>query len=247
MYDKMMITCFLIGNVMVIGLMVLLLVWACWFGSYLVANRFHYPYFHQDFDVSRRRNIDIVNEIEAYLCEPSNWAKLCQHQREIALWKEKSLAKLVVMEQEAKGSAIRTRIYESCKRQYESILDDNCAFRFTTSRNRQSGYIVDNQMDVSFAWLVEKHKELAGISFETTLKNYHVKNQRRLMTRALREEIMKRDNYTCQICGKYMPDEVGLHVDHIIPVSKGGKSVASNLQVLCSKCNGRKGTKVWNS
>ena len=51
---------------------------------------------------------------------------------------------------------------------------------------------------------------------------------------------MIRDNYTCQICGKYMPDGVGLHIDHIIPVSKGGKSVESNLQVLCSKCNGSK-------
>ena len=38
---------------------------------------------------------------------------------------------------------------------------------------------------------------------------------------------MVRDNYTCQICGKYMPDEVGLQVDHIIPVAKGGKTVES--------------------
>jgi len=43
---------------------------------------------------------------------------------------------------------------------------------------------------------------------------------------------------------RYMPDEVGLHIDHIIPVSKGGKTVASNLQVLCSKCNGSKSNKL---
>ena len=55
---------------------------------------------------------------------------------------------------------------------------------------------------------------------------------------------MIRDNYTCQICGKYMPDGVGLHIDHIIPVSKGGKSVESKLQVLCSKCNGSKSNRL---
>lgn len=56
-----------------------------------------------------------------------------------------------------------------------------------------------------------------------------------------KKKIAERDNYTCQNCGKYMPDGVGLHIDHIIPVIKGGKTVESNLQVLCSKCNGRKG------
>ena len=40
-----------------------------------------------------------------------------------------------------------------------------------------------------------------------------------------------------------MPDEVGLHVDHIISISKCGKTVPSNLQVLCSKCNGSKSNK----
>ena len=63
------------------------------------------------------------------------------------------------------------------------------------------------------------------------------------MTPKIRKQIKERDRYTCQICGKYMHDEVGLHIDHIKPVSKGGKTVPSNLQVLCSKCNGRKSDK----
>ena len=58
------------------------------------------------------------------------------------------------------------------------------------------------------------------------------------------EQIMIRDDYTCQICGKYMPDEVRLQIDHIIPVSKGGKTIPSNLQTLCSKCNGKKANKL---
>ena len=55
---------------------------------------------------------------------------------------------------------------------------------------------------------------------------------------------MKRDNYTCQICGKFMPDGVGLQIDHIVPVAKGGKTIPSNLQVLCSKCNASKRDKI---
>ena len=63
------------------------------------------------------------------------------------------------------------------------------------------------------------------------------------MTKELKDRVKTRNNYTCQICGKYMPDEVGLHIDHIIPIKAGGKSIYENLQVLCSKCNGSKGSK----
>lgn len=90
----------------------------------------------------------------------------------------------------------------------------------------------------------DRNKKLADINFECTLSEYQSKGQRKLMTKALRDKIKIRDNYTCQICGKYMTDEVGLQIDHIIPISKGGKSIESNLQVLCSKCNGSKSDKV---
>lgn len=67
-------------------------------------------------------------------------------------------------------------------------------------------------MAVSWPWLMNRHAQLEEIGFEATLKEYHSKNQRKLMTKALRKEIMKRDHYTCQMCGKFMPDEVGLHI-----------------------------------
>ena len=60
----------------------------------------------------------------------------------------------------------------------------------------------------------------------------------------MREKIKQRDNYTCQLCGKQMLDNVGMHIDHIIPKSKGGKTVESNLQVLCSVCNLKKSDKI---
>ena len=78
---------------------------------------------------------------------------------------------------------------------------------------------------------------LKEINYETTTQKYFANNQRKLMTQELRQKIIRRDNYTCQKCGKYMPDQVGIHVDHILAIKNGGKTVESNLQVLCDKCN----------
>lgn len=61
--------------------------------------------------------------------------------------------------------------------------------------------------------------------------------QRTHIPRGLRHEVFKRDNYTCQECGATKEDGAKLHIDHIIPVSKGGKDELENLQTLCDKCN----------
>ena len=73
-------------------------------------------------------------------------------------------------------------------------------------------------------------------------KTEHSKAQRSAMTNDLREAIKKRDNYTCCLCGNsvYTEPNLLLEVDHIIPVSKGGKTEANNLQTLCWRCNRRK-------
>lgn len=47
--------------------------------------------------------------------------------------------------------------------------------------------------------------------------------------------------YHCARCGKTGKTRRGFQVDHIVPLNRGGKTVASNLQILCRKCNGIKG------
>lgn len=72
----------------------------------------------------------------------------------------------------------------------------------------------------------------------------HVAEERAKMTDSLRYDILKRDHFRCQICGASQKDGVKLHVDHIIPVSKGGKTIPSNLRTLCSRCNQGKRDKL---
>ena len=55
----------------------------------------------------------------------------------------------------------------------------------------------------------------------------------------LRWQVLKRDNFKCCACGASpaLMAGVELHVDHVIPWSKGGQTVVDNLQTLCSVCN----------
>lgn len=56
------------------------------------------------------------------------------------------------------------------------------------------------------------------------------------ISKRIRFEIFKRDNFQCQYCGKRVP-EVILEIDHIIPKSKGGKDDSINLVTSCFSCN----------
>lgn len=55
--------------------------------------------------------------------------------------------------------------------------------------------------------------------------------------------IVRRDNQTCQICGKNLKEEE-IEVDHVIPFSEGGPTEEGNLRVLCKDCNRRKRASV---
>ncbi|MCU4630540.1 HNH endonuclease [Acinetobacter variabilis] len=64
--------------------------------------------------------------------------------------------------------------------------------------------------------------------------------------------ILERDKYRCYICGIKTPKKLrgtcednAPEVDHIIPLSKGGLHVESNLRCACRKCNGLKSDRVY--
>lgn len=83
---------------------------------------------------------------------------------------------------------------------------------------------------------------LANIEIEEKKKESK-EYQRKAMTQSLRYDVMQRDGFRCVLCGRTASDGVKLHVDHIRPVSKGGKTVMSNLRTLCNECNSGKSDK----
>jgi hypothetical protein len=64
-----------------------------------------------------------------------------------------------------------------------------------------------------------------------------------------RMEILKRDNYSCKICGRRPANcvDIELHIHHITPWAKGGLTKPNNLLTLCHTChNGLDPHHDWN-
>lgn len=56
----------------------------------------------------------------------------------------------------------------------------------------------------------------------------------------LRPVVRNRDRGMCQRCLYYGLDRAGHEVDHLIPISKGGKCKLDNLWMLCRSCHSEK-------
>ncbi len=67
-----------------------------------------------------------------------------------------------------------------------------------------------------------------------------VKVERAKVSNRMRFAVFARDHERCVKCGSRR----NLEVDHIYPISKGGKTEMSNLQTLCHRCNVKKGNSI---
>lgn len=97
--------------------------------------------------------------------------------------------------------------------------------------------------------IVEFHKfhvRSARMSFQLPsvlrLKQY-VRPRNLGAVRFCRENVLIRDNYTCQYCGKELPPKQ-LTLDHVVPASQNGKKTWNNMVCACVKCNQRKANRT---
>ncbi|KAJ1287903.1 hypothetical protein BS78_02G046300 [Paspalum vaginatum] len=67
-----------------------------------------------------------------------------------------------------------------------------------------------------------------------------VVKRRRVKQSLSRKNILYRDEFTCQYCSS----GENLTIDHVIPISRGGKWEWENLVAACARCNSRKGQKT---
>lgn len=213
---------------------------------YIKTSPFVYPMFEYNFDISGKRMPDIDDYIDDFLIH-GGMNRITEYEQRLKEWETKSREKLAKYRLLHK---VRQAQFDACF----PLDNNNLVFVFVRRQMRykqknyvRTSYYVDIPVEYfhrSISYVKDRDIKLRQIGYQCPLSQYFARDQRSKMTKQLRQQIKERDNYTCQICGKYMPDEVGLEIDHIYPIAKGGKSVSSNLQVLCSVCNNKKRDKI---
>lgn len=95
------------------------------------------------------------------------------------------------------------------------------------------------------AEVVETHAHRELISPSTRIKApsiirmlYYISHPRHVVP-LTKKNILIRDGYTCQYCGK-----PGRTIDHVIPKSRGGNGSWNNCVCACSYCNSRKSNRT---
>lgn len=80
----------------------------------------------------------------------------------------------------------------------------------------------------------------SAFDLPSVIKLSHMVRRPRPRIALSKREILRRDDYTCQYCGRKMRT---LTLDHVVPRRQGGPHTWTNLVAACSACNRRKGGK----
>lgn len=224
-------------------------------------NKYYFEdldYFYDSYQVRFKSNIKTCN-IDDYLLMTINnkYNSLKKYKLEYdrlnsmynQYLKEYSSLAQFINEEEARNLKINIKKYKKyqnlifeenkIKRDYTFKVIIYINYRSKKGLVREKRYKVYDK--IQFSKIMKQYLEMKK---NGKLIEISYRIERSKMSESLRYDVFKRDNYRCCICGMSSKDGVKLQVDHIIPVSKGGKTEMSNLQTLCSRCNIGKSNKL---
>jgi len=122
------------------------------------------------------------------------------------------------------------------------ILNGDYSYLNTVSWQKAMKLLVKGKATVvKYADMIVKTAEDAIMKVPAVLKLIKIiRTIYRTRVPFSKKNVMIRDGFKCVYCGKV----TGLTIDHVIPVSRGGKSSFENCVTACKECNGKKGNKL---
>lgn len=107
-------------------------------------------------------------------------------------------------------------------------------YKFYMTRAANSRASIEGRFRILLSSFLKSHEEFRIVQLD----------EQRNFSEEQKIEIYHRDNGICQGCAMKV-SEYKWQADHMVPWIKGGRTETGNGQVLCIRCNLRKGAKLW--
>lgn len=105
-------------------------------------------------------------------------------------------------------------------------------FRESFDKKITTQIIIKREFDYD---LIMDEADIMSAWFDAHFKK---SNKRKAIPLSIKEELFKKQNGKCAVCGENLGDNWSIiHVDHIIPWALVGDELKDNYQVLCETCN----------
>jgi len=155
-------------------------------------------------------------------------------------------------------AARRAKYYEAHRdeaaKYYEAHRDEAAAYREAhrekaaayreAHREKANAYAMKYSADHR-AEIASKTKTWRKANHDKVLDNCALRRARKrgaTVEKVRRGYVFERDGGRCHVCGKKVPKK-GWHMDHLIPLSRGGEHSLLNVAASCPRCNLRKHAK----
>ncbi|MEJ2747217.1 MAG: HNH endonuclease [Anaerolineae bacterium] len=120
------------------------------------------------------------------------------------------------------------------------ILNVNFEPLHVTNTKRALSLILAGKAEIVLNGRGVVHSSTAEFEAPSVIKLGYMIHRPRPRVALSKREVLRRDNFTCQYCGRKMHF---LTIDHVIPRRQGGGHSWQNLVAACPPCNRRKGGK----
>jgi len=118
------------------------------------------------------------------------------------------------------------------------VLNANFEPLNVCNTRRAIGLILSGKADLVMNGRGYLHTVKVSIPIPSVIRLDQMVHRPRLRVKLTRREVFRRDNYTCQYCGRRSSD---LTVDHVLPKHLGGRHTWTNVVAACPSCNHHKG------
>ena len=107
---------------------------------------------------------------------------------------------------------------------------------------RDVGFVASNCLEL---WVQQKISQSnAMIEFISKSENAAPeKPKRTAIPKSVKQRVFDKTDGNCAYCGIQLVRNGNWHVDHVVPISRGGKDEIENLVAACHKCNTKKSDK----